>query len=77
MKNTENSRNMELIYIIARFKFVSDICNKLPYLSGFYNSLERHYHVVTLCHKYAGHRDICFASAVYQHFESCAADRSM
>jgi len=36
------------LYDLARYRFLSDISNRLVYLSGFFTSLEFHYHSVTM-----------------------------
>jgi len=38
------------LYDLARYRFLSDISNRLVYLSGFFTSLEFHYHSVTMLH---------------------------
>ncbi len=70
------------MYDLARFKFLSVISIKLPYLSHFCSCLEVQYCTVSkLCHFYVGASSAVgasiqsFTDAMYRHFELCAMDR--
>ena len=48
------------LYDVARYRFLSDISNRLVYLSGLFTSLEFHYHSLTMLHfRYAGNCGNC------------------
>jgi len=69
------SIDLRHIYDLARFKFVSDVCWKLPYMYGFFTSLELQYHTVNrLSHYYVGATKLSFVEAVCEHFKRCAFD---
>jgi hypothetical protein len=69
------SIDLRHIYDLARCKFLSDVCRKLPYLNSFFTSLELHYRTVTMLrHYYVGATKLSFVDAVYEHFKRCAFD---
>ena len=65
------------MYDLARFKFLSAISSKLPYLSNLCSCLELQYCTVSrLSHLYVGAIPLSFVDAVFRHFERCAMDHS-
>ena len=61
------------LYDLARYRFLSTIRCKLPYLDNFCAGLELHYHVVIkLRNFYVGSSGLSFVAAVHDHFEHCA-----
>jgi hypothetical protein len=63
--------DLKHMYHLARFKFMSTICVKIPYLCSFYVSLELHYHSSGLLNQYyVGDSSLSFVAAVHKHFYS-------
>ena len=62
-------------YDLARYRFLSDISNRLVNFSGFFTSLEFHYHLVTMLRfRYAGNCGLSVVNAIYEHLRCHALE---